>query len=333
MPSIFGRKDFSFSSLRMISSAGGCFTRLLMGEIVHILEMPEYTGCAVNFKTFTNSIWDKKKRRNEQEDWLIFPNHHEAIIEMDVFQRVQEIRKQRHRRTSTGRSSIFSGLVFCVDCKSKMYFCSCKSFKPNQEFFDCSVHWKNKEKCSGHFIRAVVLEEAVLAHIQLVMNQILLHENHFRKFAGLQKLQESKEAIQKRKTQIEQDESRISELKRLFVKIYEDNAADRLNDDRYEMLSRMYEDEQKKLEAEVIRLRREIDEQETKHEELERFIEKAKAYVGIRKLDGYILHELVKAIYVESPRRVDGKKEQRIHIEYNGIGFIPIYDLIEQETA
>ena len=204
---------------------------------------------------------------------------------MDVFQRVQEIRKQRHRRTSTGRSSIFSGLVFCADCKSKMYFCSCNSFKPNQEFFDCSVHWKNKEKCSGHFIRAVVLEEAVLAHIQLVMNQILLHENHFRKFAGLQKLQESKEAIQKRKTQIEQDESRISELKRLFVKIYEDNAAGRLNDDRYEMLSRMYEDEQKKLEAEVIRLRREIDEQETKHEELERFIEKAKAYVGIRKLD------------------------------------------------
>lgn len=126
---------------------------------------------------------------------------------MDVFQRVQEIRKQRHRRTSTGRSSIFSGLVFCADCKSKMYFCSCKSFKPNQEFFDCSVHWKNKEKCSGHFIRAVVL------------------------------------------------------------------------------------------------------------------------------LDGYILHELVKAIYVESPRRVDGKKEQHIHIEYNGIGFIPIYDLIEQETA
>ena len=144
---------------------------------------------------------------------------------------------------------------------------------------------------------------------------------------------EGKEAIRKRKTQIEQDESRISELKRLFVKIYEDNAAGRLNDDRYEMLSRMYEDEQKKLEAEVIRLRREIDEQETKHEELERFIEKAKAYVGIRKLDGYILHELVKAIYVESPRRVDGKKEQRIHIEYNGIGFIPIYDLIEQETA
>ena len=119
----------------------------------------------------------------------------------------------------------------------------------------------------------------------------------------------------------------------MFVKIYEDNAAGRLNDDRYEMLSRMYEDEQKKLEAEVIRLRREIDEQETKHEELERFIEKAKAYVGIRKLDGYILHELVKAIYVESPRRVDGKKEQRIHIEYNGIGFIPIYDLIEQESG
>ncbi|MBR1584589.1 MAG: recombinase family protein, partial [Clostridia bacterium] len=80
-------------------------------EVVHILEMLEYTGCLVNFKTFTKSIWDKKTRDNPKEKWAIFPGHHEVIIEMDIFQRVQEIRQQRHRRTSSGKSSIFSGLV------------------------------------------------------------------------------------------------------------------------------------------------------------------------------------------------------------------------------
>ena len=168
-------------------------------EVVHILEMPEYTGCAVNFKTYTNSIWDKKTRDNPKENWAVFPGHHEAIVETDVFQRVQEIRQQRHRRTSNGRSNIFSGLVYCEDCKEKLYFCSCKTFQPNQEFFNCSTHWKNKEKCKGHYIRAVVLEEVVLAHVQMVTSYILRFEDYFRQVMTAQKRQASKEAIQIRK--------------------------------------------------------------------------------------------------------------------------------------
>ena len=243
-------------------------------EVVHILEMPEYTGCAVNFKTYTNSIWDKKTRDNPKENWAIFPGHHEAIVEMDVFQRVQEIRQQRHRRTSSGRSSIFSGLVFCEDCKEKLYFCSSKTFRPNQEFFECSTHRKNKEKCKGHFIRAVVLEEVVLAHVQMVTSYILRFEDYFRQVMTAQKRQASKEAIQIRKKELERDERRISELKRLFIKVYEDNAAGRLSDERYEMLSQTYEAEQKQLEADTARLRQEIEVQEAENDHLERFIEK-----------------------------------------------------------
>ena len=90
--------------------------------VVRILERREYTGCTVNFKTYTNSIWDKKQRDNPIEKQAIFPNTHERIIDDDVFEKVQEIRQQRHRMIRTGRSSIFSGLVYCADCGSKMLY-------------------------------------------------------------------------------------------------------------------------------------------------------------------------------------------------------------------
>ena len=89
--------------------------------IVNILERKEYIGATVNFKTYTNSIWDKKQRENPEENRVIFYNTHPAIIEQEVFDKVQEIRQQRHRRTATGKSSPFSGLVFCADCKQKLY--------------------------------------------------------------------------------------------------------------------------------------------------------------------------------------------------------------------
>ena len=84
--------------------------------VVHILERREYTGCTVNYKTYTNSVWDKKQRLNPEEKQAVFYDTHEAIIPEDVFEKVQQIREQRHRKTKSGRTSMFSSLVFCSDC-------------------------------------------------------------------------------------------------------------------------------------------------------------------------------------------------------------------------
>ena len=116
--------------------------------VVAIMERREYTGCTVNFKTYTNSIWDKKQRDNPVEKQAIFPNAHERIFDDDVFEKVQEIRQQRHRMIRTGRSSIFSGLVYCADCGSKMLYGSSNNGDLDQDFFDCSLHRKSKEKCN-----------------------------------------------------------------------------------------------------------------------------------------------------------------------------------------
>ena len=115
--------------------------------IVNILERKEYIGATVNFKTYTNSIWDKKQRENPEENQKIFYNTHPAIIKQEIFDKVQEIRQQRHRRTATGKSSPFSGLVFCADCRQKLYYSTTNYFEKRQDFFICSTHRASKDKC------------------------------------------------------------------------------------------------------------------------------------------------------------------------------------------
>ena len=301
--------------------------------VVAILERREYTGCTVNFKTYTNSIWDKKQRDNPLEKQAIFPNTHEAIIEEAVFEKVQQVRQQRHRKTRTGRSSIFSGLVYCADCGEKLYYGATNNYRPEGAFFDCSLHWKHKDKCGTHYIRETVLSHIVLKHIQAVTGYILRHEAHFRTVMEEQLRLESGEQIRIRRKRLERNENRIAELKRLFIRIYEDNASGRLSDDRFDMLSLTYETEQKQLEAECITLRQEIEVQERQNENIEKFIQTAHKYVGIDELDGYALRELVSAIYVDAPDKSSGKRVQHIHIKYDGLGFIPLNELMKEETA
>ena len=301
--------------------------------VVAILERREYTGCTVNFKTYTNSIWDKKQRDNPLEKQAIFPNTHEAIIEEAVFEKVQQVRQQRHRKTRAGRSSIFSGLVYCADCGEKLYYGATNNYRPEGAFFDCSLHWKHKDKCGTHYIRETVLSHIVLKHIQAVTGYILRHEAHFRTVMEEQLRLESSEQIRIRRKRLERNENRIAELKRLFIRIYEDNASGRLSDDRFDMLSLTYETEQKQLENECVTLRQEIEVQERQNENVEKFIQTAHKYVGIDELDGYALRELVSAIYVDAPDKSSGKRVQHIHIQYDGLGFIPLNELMKEETA
>ena len=301
--------------------------------VVAILERREYTGCTVNFKTYTNSIWDKKQRDNPLEKQAIFPNTHEAIIEEAVFEKVQQVRQQRHRKTRAGRSSIFSGLVYCADCGEKLYYGATNNYRPEGAFFDCSLHWKHKDKCGTHYIRETVLSHIVLKHIQAVTGYILRHEAHFRAVMEEQLRLESSEQIRIRRKRLERNENRIAELKRLFIRIYEDNASGRLSDDRFDMLSLTYETEQKQLENECVTLRQEIEVQERQNENIEKFIQTAHKYVGIDELDGYALRELVSAVYVDAPDKSSGKRVQHIHIKYDGLGFIPLNELMKEETA
>ena len=301
--------------------------------VVHILERREYTGCTVNFKTYTNSIWDKKQRETPIEKQAFFYNTHPAIIEQEVFDKVQQIRKQRHRRTKTGKSSLFSGMVYCADCGAKMRYCTTNYFEKRQDHFVCANYRSNTGSCSAHFIRAVVLEELVWMHMKAVIFYVTRYEKHFRAVMEQRLRMSSEEAIRGYKTQLAQAERRLAELDRLFIRIYEDNVSGRITDERFSLMSKTYEDEQAQLKVDIHRLRQEIEVQERQIEDLEKFIQRVHKYEDLQEMTPYALRELVKGIYIEAPDKSSGKRRQGVRISYDLVGFVPVEELLKQETA
>lgn len=196
---------------------------------------------------------------------------------------------------------MFSGLVFCADCKQKLYYSTTSYFEKRQDFFICSTHRANKDKCNGHYIRAVVLEDVVWKHMRKVISYVSRYEAYFRAEMEQKLRLQGEETIRVHKKRLAQAEKRIGELDRLFVKIYEDNANAKLSDERFAMMSKTYEDEQTELRAEAKNLQQEIEVQQRQIENLEQFIHRVRSHTELTELTPYALRDLVKAVYVEAP--------------------------------
>ncbi len=303
-------------------------------SISDILEHREYLGHTVNFKTHKQSYKTKKTIDNPKEQWRIFPNTHEPIVDEETFNRVQELRKNKRRPTRTGKTNMFSGVVRCADCGEKMYYCTTKNFDKRQDHFVCSTsRIKGKEVCGTHFIRAVILEQGVLHHIRTVMWLVANYEEKFRAALGAMQKSEMKKALASKKKQVSQIERRIDELDRLFKKVYEDYANQRLSEARYEMLSSDYEAEQAELRERLETLTAEIEQQEEQADNINKFIAKVKKYLEMTELTPAILNDLVKAVYVHKPKKVDGKRVVDIDISYNYAGILPksLFENIKNE--
>ena len=305
--------------------------------IADILERPEYQGHTVNFKTYKQSYKSKKTCYNPEEKWLVFENTHEAIIDADTWQRVQELRKNKRRPTRTGKTNMFSGIARCADCGEKLYYCTSKNFEARQDHFVCSTsRLKGKEVCPTHFIRAVVLEQGVLTHMRMTIACVANHEEQFRKAMGAKQKAEAKRELAAKRRQLTQAERRIEELDRLFKRIYEDNANGKLSDSRFQMLSDDYEQEQEELREKLLRLNEEINEQEKQAENIDRFILKVRKYLNLGELTPTVLNDMVKAVYVHAPDKSKGYREQQIDISYDLVGILPaslMNDLQNGETA
>ena len=144
---------------------------------------------------------------------------------------------------------------------------------------------------------------------------------------------ESKAILKAKRKQLEKAEKRLQELDRLFMRTYEDNVAGKLSDERFAAMSSSYENEQQDLKAVVESLRQEIEVQEQQNQNLDLFIERVQKYANLDELTPYAAHELIKAIYVGAPDKSSGKRRQSVYIQYDLIGFIPLDELMKQETA
>ena len=289
-------------------------------SIAGILERPEYTGCTVNFKTYSKSHKLKKRLHNAPENQRIFPNTQPAIIDEQVFTRVQELRENKRRPSKTGKQGLFSGLLYCADCGEKLYFCTTNSFSPKQDHYVCSNYKSNTGTCSAHFIREETLKLFVLQRIFDVTALFFDDAMAFEEAAKKQRFQEAEKEAKKRKREIAQAEKRIAELDRIFKRIYEDDISGTISHERFLKLSADYEAEQKELTEQVKVWREAVETFEQDQADFASFAAIVRKYVGIRELTPTIVNEFVKKIIVHAPDKSSGHRRQKIELVWNFIG-------------
>lgn len=289
-----------------------------------IIDNRKYTGCMVNLKTTTVSYKVHKRVYKPEEEWTVVPDAQEAIIDENTWLRVQELRKNKRRISATGKTSLFSGLVFCADCGSKLHFCAAKSLRPDQEFFRCAKYKSGRGQCTIHYIRNVVLEQIVSEAVSDLADFVTCHESFFLQMLGKKMSAGKDQAVRSIKTNIAAGEHRIDEIDRLIAKLYEDNFSGKLSDERYSRMVMKYEKEQEELLQSVASWKKEHADLEREAVDIRMLLAGLREYSSMEKLTPEVVNKIIKRIEVHNSEKVDGHKEVKIDIYFTGAGLIDL---------
>lgn len=301
-------------------------TRWNSSTITKILSLQEYCGDILNFKTYSKSYKNKKRIDNDRENWVVFKDVHEPIIDRAVWEQVQQKRgTRRRRRTNDGEKNMFSGLLVCADCGNNLHY-HFNQGNPEIKYFNCSNYKGNRGTCSStHYVRVDFLEQVVLGEIKRLTKFASHYEDDFVK-AVMGSSQQSVALDRKLKEKEHAAlQARDEELDGLFERIYEDNVSGKLSDDRFSKMSRRYEDEQKEISERIKTLRAEMDKLSSKAVTADMFISTVRKYTRAKALTPRMLNELIDRIEVHQAEKIDGEWVQHLTIHYNCVGaiFIP----------
>ena len=295
--------------------------------ICNILEKREYLGHTINFKT-RKHFKDKKSHYVPEDEWTIFENTHEAIIDQQTFDLVQKIRGNvRRYPDGWGEAAPLTGLLYCADCGGKMYVHRTNNGKRISQY-TCSQY--TKVPCgtlcpTQHRIN----EDVVLSLISEMLKAIAEYAKHDRaEFVRVvQEAQSSQQTaeVKKQRTRLATAKQRVSELEVLLCKIYEDNILGKLSDSRYATLDAQYEKEQSELTVEISDLEKAIKSYEKHEKDADRFIALIDKYENFDKLTIAMLNEFIEKILVhERDRKGSIQTTQEVEIYFNFVGrFVP----------
>ncbi len=291
-------------------------------SVADILENLEYTGCTVNFKSYKKSYKSKKRINLPKEDWAIFENTQEAIIDKQTFETVQKIRQAKRRPTDMGEMSPLSGLIYCADCGQKMYLCRCTTMK-QKEYFNCSTYRKKKRKhCTSHQITvealAVLIQDDLRRTIYFAQQQREMFLQTLRKNAATRTEKELKEYSREIKT----SEERIERLDKIIESLYEDKVEGKISEERYLKMSDTYETEQADLKERVKTLKSEIAKAKEDDDKILDFMMLIYKYNSFEELTPEILRAFIEKVVVHEKTKVDGYYRQTVEIFYNFVGAI-----------
>ena len=298
-----------------------------VNSVTGILERMEYTGCTCNFKTYSKSYKLKKRIPNKPEDMFIIPDTQEALVPKMQWERVQKLRENRRRPTKAERQGLFSGLLFCADCGSKLHFATCKSFEGKQDHYVCSKYKSGRGDCGAHYIREDVLREIVLERIQAVNEYVRRDVEGFEEEWFRCRRADWQASINDEKKRLEKAKKRIADLDTLISRCYEDTVLGNLSRERYEKMTQGYEEEQEHLKAEVETLEEWVENEEEMDDNMDSFLEVVQRYMDVPELTPTIVNEYIKKIVVYAPDKSSGHRQQKVKIYWNFLDEIEIPEI------
>ena len=331
--SILREKKILKPSIYMYKQSGryGCVTDTedIYGwndrTVAGILDNEVYLGHTINCKTTVASYKDKRKIQRPESEWLRFENTHEAIIDQITWEIVRKVRAGKRRRNNMGEINKYSGLLYCADCGSKLYFVRGKSITPESYNFICSRHRKHlgEEICTPHRIREVVLDEIVLEEIRKVTYYARAKTKEFVEYINRKSAAETRKELSAKTSELGKLENRNNELNMLFKKLYEDNVLGRITAEQFRMLSDIYNQEQKEIKEQIPKLQIRIEELKAQAINVEKFMATIHKYTDLQELNAEVLRTFIAKIVIhERTEKWSTSAEQQIDIYFRYIGNI-----------
>ena len=290
-----------------------------------ILDREEYLGHTVNLRTRTKSYKDKRKVDNSKEDWLIFKNTHEAIIDQETFDIVQKMRSHKRSnqryRNRAGHENLFAGLVFCGTCGRKHYFCPQEKNGLNHDHYKCSGYRKPIDGCENpHYIQKSALIEIVSNKLRQTIQECQLDQETFLKKLEQQSQAQLNKDNKRQRQQLQKDKYRSKEIDSIIQKLYEDNLLGKISDERFVKLSQSYEEEQRQLQTSISDLTEKLTKQQEDSLNISKFMARISKYTELPELTVEIVNELIDKIVIHKPTGTKRNRIIQIDIYYNFIG-------------
>ncbi len=299
-----------------------------------ILSQQEYCGDIINFKTYSKSFKNKRRIENSKENWAVFKDVNEPIIDRETFETVQKFiskTKRRAPKKENGERSIFNGLIYCGDCHSKMRYHTSTSNK-EIHYFTCSDNKVDyRGKCPGrHYVRADALEEVVKLELRRLVEMLEIDESYFAQLL-LRKNDEEREKDKKfLESELQKAIARSNMVSQLYEKLYEDNVVGKVSDEWFIELSHKYEKERMDLKAKIVDTRHKIEELKNNNSEYEKFISAIRRFMQMDNLTSPLLRELIDHIDIFETEGTGKSRTQRIVIYYRFIGYIELPNTTKQ---
>ena len=293
-----------------------------------ILHRQEYCGDVINFKTYSKSFKNKARLENPRENWAIFRDVHEPIIDRDTFEQVQRRMKNSKRRApkpyDVGKS-IFADLLYCGDCHSKLWF-HINTVNKEIHFFSCSNYAKDYHgSCSSrHYVRADAIEQVVTLELRRLAGYLQHDEEAFAEMLAKKASQDILAEQKHLDGELQKAIARNEQVATLYEKLYEDNATGKVTDEWFMQLSHKYEVERMELKAKIASIRKALSETGAMQQNRDHFISAVRRFMEMDRLTAPLLRELIDHIDVYEMQGTGKSRTQRICIYYRFVGYIEL---------